>query len=141
MKTAQDYFPTVKKDVAKATDFVRNDLPGLEQRLANATQAVNDNLPSLFSKYDNAVNLLDENQPRAKEALSNLADFSENKLPGVEKDLKKANKIFKQLDKDDAVDNLIDVLKNDLKKQADVIAHPINKRPPMCSQLKIMVLE
>ncbi|MGK9069710.1 YhgE/Pip family protein, partial [Staphylococcus warneri] len=128
MKTAQDYFPTVKKDVAKATDFVRNDLPGLEQRLANATQAVNDNLPSLFSKYDNAVNLLDENQPRAKEALSNLADFSENKLPGVEKDLKKANKIFKQLDKDDAVDNLIDVLKNDLKKQADVIAHPINKK-------------
>ncbi|RAC88164.1 YhgE/Pip domain-containing protein, partial [Burkholderia multivorans] len=128
MKTAQDYFPTVKKDVAKAADFVRNDLPGLEQRLANATQAVNDNLPSLFSKYDNAVNLLDENQPRAKEALSNLADFSENKLPGVEKDLKKANKIFKQLDKDDAVDNLIDVLKNDLKKQADVIAHPINKK-------------
>ncbi|MDK4214015.1 YhgE/Pip domain-containing protein [Staphylococcus warneri] len=128
MKTAQDYFPTVKKDVAKAADFVRNDLTGLEQRLANATQAVNDNLPSLFSKYDNAVNLLDENQPRAKEALSNLADFSENKLPGVEKDLKKANKIFKQLDKDDAVDNLIDVLKNDLKKQADVIAHPINKK-------------
>ncbi|PTU87674.1 YhgE/Pip domain-containing protein [Staphylococcus pasteuri] len=128
MKTAQAYFPTVKKDVGKAADFVRNDLPGLEQRLANATQSVNDNLPSLFSRYDNAVNLLDKNQPRAKEALSNLADFSENKLPGVEKDLKKANKIFKQLDKDDAVDNLIDTLKNDLKKQADVIAHPINKK-------------
>ena len=32
MKTAQAYFPTVKKDVAQAS-FVRNDLPQLEQEL------------------------------------------------------------------------------------------------------------
>ena len=31
MKTAQAYFPTVKKDVAQAASFVRNDLPQLEQ--------------------------------------------------------------------------------------------------------------
>ena len=48
-------------------------------------------------------------------------------MPDVEKDLKKANKIFKKLDKDDAVDKLIDTLKNDLKKQADIVANPINK--------------
>lgn len=29
------------KDVAKAADFVRNDLPGLERELANVTQSVN----------------------------------------------------------------------------------------------------
>ena len=77
---------------------------------------------------DNAVDLLNEKQPQAKEALASLADFSENKLPDVEKDLKKANKIFKKLDKDDAVDKLIDTLKNDLKKQADIVANPINKK-------------
>ncbi len=49
-------------------------------------------------------------------------------MPDVEKDLKKANKIFKKLDKDDAVDKLIDTLKNDLKKQAGIIANPINKK-------------
>ncbi|MRE42460.1 phage infection protein, partial [Klebsiella quasipneumoniae] len=81
-----------------------------------------------FSRYDNAVDLLNEKQPQAKEALASLADFSENKLPDVEKDLKKANKIFKKLDKDDAVDKLIDTLKNDLKKQADIVANPINKK-------------
>ncbi|PTF04976.1 YhgE/Pip domain-containing protein [Staphylococcus devriesei] len=128
MQTAQRYFPTVKQDVAKAADFVRNDLPGLEQQLANATATVNANLPTLFNKYDNAVDLLDENQPRAKEALANLANFSENRLPGIEKDLEKANKIFKKLDDDDAVDKLIDTLRNDLKKQADVIANPIHKK-------------
>ncbi|HCG75666.1 MULTISPECIES: YhgE/Pip domain-containing protein [Staphylococcus] len=128
MRTAQDYFPTVKKDIAQAADFVRNDLPQLEQELANVTQSVNQNLPALFNRYDNAVNLLNENQPRAKEGLASLANFAENKLPDVEKDLKKADKVFKKLDKDDAVDKLIDTLKNDLKKQADTIANPINKK-------------
>ena len=128
MKTAQAYFPTVKKDVAQAASFVRNDLPQLEQELANVTQSVNQNLPALFNRYDNAVNLLNENQPRAKEGLASLADFAQNKLPDVEKDLKKADKVFKKLDKDDAIDKLIDTLKNDLKKQADTIANPINKK-------------
>ena len=49
-------------------------------------------------------------------------------MPDVEKDLKKADKVFKKLDKDDAIDKLIDTLKNDLKKQADTIANPINKK-------------
>ncbi|MBO0380268.1 YhgE/Pip domain-containing protein [Staphylococcus hominis] len=127
-QTAKNYFPTVRKNVAKAADFVRNDLPDLEQRLANATATVNANLPTLFDKYDNAVDLLDENQPKAKEALANLANFAQTKLPGIERDLNKANDIFNQLDDDDAVDKLVNSLKNDLKKQADVIANPINKK-------------
>ena len=128
MQTAQAYFPTIKQNVAKAANFVRNDLPQLEQRLANATATVNDNIPALFSRYDQLVGLLDKNQPQAKQALGNMAQFIEHKLPGIEKDLTKADKIFRQLDKDDAVDKVIDTLKNDLKKQADVIAHPISKK-------------
>ncbi|SGX49343.1 putative phage infection-like protein [Staphylococcus argenteus] len=128
IKAAQANFPTVKSDVAKAANFVRNDLPQLEQRLTNATASVNKNLPTLLNGYDQAVGLLNKNQPQAKKALSDLADFSQNKLPDVEKDLKKANKIFKKLDKEDAVDKLIDTLKNDLKKQAGIIANPINKK-------------
>ncbi|HEH8723915.1 TPA: YhgE/Pip domain-containing protein [Staphylococcus aureus] len=128
VKNAQANFPKVKSDVAKAANFVRNDLPQLEQRLTNATASVNKNLPTLLNGYNQAVGLLNKNQPQAKKALSDLADFSQNKLPDVEKDLKKANKIFKKLDKDDAVDKLIDTLKNDLKKQAGIIANPINKK-------------
>ncbi len=128
VKNAQANFPKVKSDVAKAANFVRNDLPQLEQRLTNATASVNKNLPTLLNGYDQAVGLLNKNQPQAKKALSDLADFAQNKLPDVEKDLKKANKIFKKLDKDDAVDKLIDTLKNDLKKQAGIIANPINKK-------------
>ena len=70
-------------------------MPGLERELANVTQSVNQKIPSLFSRYDNAVDLLNEKQPQAKEALASLADFSENKLPDVEKDLKKQIKSSK----------------------------------------------
>ena len=43
--------PKVKSDVAKAANFVRNDLPQLEQRLTNATASVNKNLPTLLNGY------------------------------------------------------------------------------------------
>ena len=55
--------------MAKAANFVRNDLPQLEQRLANATATVNDNIPALFSRYDQLVGLLDKNQPQAKQSI------------------------------------------------------------------------
>ena len=40
--------------------------------------------------------------------------------------MKKANKIFKQLDRDNTIEELIDLLRNDLKKQAGVISNPID---------------
>ena len=40
-------FPKVKSDVAKAANFVRNDLPQLEQRLTNATASVN----KIYQRY------------------------------------------------------------------------------------------
>ena len=126
VQTAQKYFPTLKRDIQSASNFVQNDLPTLEQRLANATQTVNTKIPELFNKYDKLVSLLDENQPEAKRHLHNLANFIRNDLPGVEQDVQKATNIFKQLDKDDSIDNLVNILKNDLKKHADVIANPID---------------
>ncbi len=66
LKNAQANFPKVKSDVAKAANFVRNDLPQLEQRLTNATASVNKNLPTLLNGYDQAVGLLNKNQPQAK---------------------------------------------------------------------------
>ncbi|PCT85538.1 phage infection protein, partial [Listeria monocytogenes] len=100
--------------------------PGLEQQLSDTTATVNNTIPTLFNRYDNLVDILDTNQPRAKESLHNLADFARNQLPDVEKDLAKANKLFDEIEDDDAVDKMVDLLKNDLKKQANVIANPIN---------------
>ncbi|MCD8904184.1 YhgE/Pip domain-containing protein [Staphylococcus chromogenes] len=125
MAVAQRYYPTLENNVSRAASFVRNDLPRLEQRLADTTATVNQNVPALFSRYDQLVQLLDENQPQAKQQLHQLAQFIRNDLPGVERDLAKADKLFKEIDKNDTVDRLVDLLKNDLKKQADVIANPI----------------
>ncbi|NHA35342.1 YhgE/Pip domain-containing protein [Staphylococcus schleiferi] len=126
MSAAQAYFPEFKKKVHNASDFVKNDLPALENKISETTQTVNENLPTAFAKYDRLRQILDANQPKAKEALSNLADFAKNDFPSVEKDLKKANKIFKQLDRDNTIEELIDLLRNDLKKQAGVISNPID---------------
>lgn len=125
MAVAQRYYPEFEQDVNKAAAFIRNDLPGLEQRLADTTATVNENIPTVFNRYDQLVDLLDKNQPEAKQKLHDLAKLIRNDLPGVEKDLAKANKLFKEIDDDDAVDKMVDFLKNDLKKQADVVSNPI----------------
>ncbi|MDO5376291.1 MAG: YhgE/Pip domain-containing protein [Staphylococcus rostri] len=125
MSIAQAYYPEFKSSVARAADFVRNDLPELEANIAKATDTVNAKLPEAFEKYDTLNALLDENQPKAKRALSNLADFARNDLPTVEQDLIKAEKVFKELDEDNTIEDIINLLRNDLKKQAGVIAHPI----------------
>ena len=126
MSIAQNYYPQFKQSVSNAASFIENDLPGLEQQLSDTTATVNNTIPTLFNRYDNLVDILDTNQPRAKESLHNLADFARNQLPDVEKDLAKANKLFDEIEDDDAVDKMVDLLKNDLKKQANVIANPIN---------------
>ncbi|MEB7754503.1 YhgE/Pip domain-containing protein [Staphylococcus pseudoxylosus] len=126
MAIAQNYYPQFKQSVSDAASFIENDLPGLEQQLSDTTATVNNTIPTLFNRYDNLVDILDANQPRAKESLHNLADFARNQLPDVEKDLAKANKLFGEIEDDDAVDKMVDLLKNDLKKQANVIANPIN---------------
>ncbi|QLK86832.1 YhgE/Pip domain-containing protein [Staphylococcus sp. 17KM0847] len=125
MSIAQAYYPQFKQSVTRAANFVRNDLPELEGRISKATDTVNDKLPIAFEKYDTLRALLDENQPRAKRALHNLANFARNDLPNVEKDVVKAEKIFKELDENNTLDEVINLLRNDLKKQAGVIAHPI----------------
>lgn len=125
VKTAQAYYPQFAQGVERAASFVRNDLPGLEQQLADTTATVNTNLPILFDRYDQIVQLLDENQPQAKKDLHKLAQFIRNDLPDLEKDLAKADKLFDEVEDDDAVDKLVDLLKNDLKKQADVISNPV----------------
>ena len=126
MAVAQHYYPEFKQGVERAASFIRNDLPELEQQLADTTATVNQNVPTLFSRYDRLVDLLNENQPQAKEDLHNLAEFIRHDLPDIEKDIAKANKLFNEIEDDDAVDKMVDLLKNDLKKQADVIANPIN---------------
>ncbi|EHS7140037.1 YhgE/Pip domain-containing protein [Staphylococcus pseudintermedius] len=126
MKAAQAYFPQFRQKVAEASNFVENDLPRVEGRVSDATATVNEKLPEAFAQYDRLRNILDTNQPKAKETLHRLAEFARNDLPQVEEDLQKADGIFKQLDKENTIEDLIDLLRNDLKKQAGVIASPVD---------------
>lgn len=126
MNAAQTYFPQFREKVAKASNFVQNDLPRVEGRVSDATATVNEKLPEAFAQYDRLRHILDTNQPKAKETLHRLAEFARNDLPEVERDLQKADGIFKQLDKENTIEDLIDLLRNDLKKQAGVIASPVD---------------
>ncbi|WP_239773113.1 YhgE/Pip domain-containing protein [Mammaliicoccus sp. I-M36] len=124
-EVAQTNFPKFKEQVGKGAYYVENELPNVQSEVKKLAQFSNNDLPTMIDKYDRAVQLIDENLPEAQKEIHDLAEFARNDLPGIEEDIKKAAKKVREIDKDDTVHELIKLLKNDLKKQADIIAHPI----------------
>nr|WP_286313405.1 YhgE/Pip domain-containing protein [Mammaliicoccus lentus] len=124
-EVAQTNFPKFKEQVGKGAYYVENELPNVQSEVENLAQFSNNDLPAMIDKYDRAVKLVDDNLPEAQKEIHDLAEFARNDLPGIEEDIKKAADKVREIDEDDTVHELIKLLKNDLKKQADVIAHPI----------------
>lgn len=124
-EVAQTNFPKFKEQVGKGAYYVENELPNVQSEVKKLAQFSNNDLPTMIDKYDRAVQLIDDNLPEAQKEIHDLAEFARNDLPGIEEDIKKAAKKVREIDKDDTVHELIKLLKNDLKKQADIIAHPI----------------
>lgn len=124
-EVAQTNFPKFKEQVGKGAYYVENELPNVQSEVENLAQFSNNDLPAMIDKYDRAVQLVDDNLPEAQKEIHDLAEFARNDLPGIEKDIKKAANKVREIDEDDTVHELIKLLKNDLKKQADIIAHPI----------------
>lgn len=124
-EVAQTNFPAFKEQVGKGANYVENELPNVQSEIANIAQFSNEDLPAMIDKYDRAVQLIDGNLPEAQKEIHDLAEFARNDLPSIEKDIKKAANKAREIDEDDTVHDLIKLLKNDLKKQADIIAHPI----------------
>ena len=124
-QVAQTNFPKFKEQVGKGAYYVENELPNVQSEVKKLAQFSNNDLPTIIDKYDRAVQLIDDNLPEAQKEIHDLAEFARNDLPSIEEDIKKAAKKVREIDKDDTVHELIKLLKNDLKKQADIIAHPI----------------
>ncbi len=124
-QVAQTNFPKFKEQVGKGAYYVENELPNVQSEVKKLAQFSNNDLPTMIDKYDRAVQLIDDNLPEAQKEIHDLAEFARNDLPSIEEDIKKAAKKVREIDKDDTVHELIKLLKNDLKKQADIIAHPI----------------
>lgn len=124
-EVAQTNFPKFKEQVGKGAYYVENELPNVQSEVEKLAQFSNNDLPAMIDKYDRAVKLVDDNLPEAQKEIHDLAEFARNDLPGIEEDIKKAADKIREIDEDDTVHELIKLLKNDLKKQADVIAHPI----------------
>ncbi|MGK9044451.1 YhgE/Pip domain-containing protein [Mammaliicoccus vitulinus] len=124
-EVAQTNFPAFKEQVGKGANYVENELPDVQSEIANIAQFSNEDLPAMIDKYDRAVQLIDGNLPEAQKEIHDLAEFVRSDLPSIEKDIKKAANKAREIDEDHTVHDLIKLLKNDLKKQADIIAHPI----------------
>ncbi|MBC1458272.1 YhgE/Pip domain-containing protein [Listeria newyorkensis] len=100
-------YPDVKAKIHKAGDFVRNDLPTLE------------------SEINNAAKLIEEKFPELEKAVKVAADLSRTELPQFEQAINKAASRINEFDQNYDMQQIIAFLRNDVEKDSDFIAHPI----------------
>ncbi|KMT63042.1 YhgE/Pip domain-containing protein [Paenilisteria newyorkensis] len=100
-------YPDVKAKIHKAGDFVRNDLPTLE------------------SEINNAAKLIEEKFPEFEKAVKVAADLSRTELPQFEQAINKAASRINEFDQNYDMQQIIAFLRNDVEKDSDFIAHPI----------------
>ncbi|UBH15486.1 YhgE/Pip domain-containing protein [Macrococcus armenti] len=124
-QTAQANLPTFKSKVGEASSFVESELPSVLNDLNRLGAFASNDLPGVMKKYNEASHLLQNKLPGAQEKIHELAMFSNEELPGIEKEIKQAADKFRELDKNDTLNKLIKLLRNDLEDQSDYFAEPI----------------
>ncbi|MBC1604862.1 YhgE/Pip domain-containing protein [Listeria rocourtiae] len=100
-------YPDVKAKIHKAGDFVRNDLLSLE------------------SEINNAAKLIQQKFPEFAKAVQTAANLSRMELPQFEQAINKAASRINEFDQNYDMQQIIAFLRNDVKKESDFIAHPI----------------
>lgn len=103
----QNDYPEVKAKIHKAGDFVRNDLPTLE------------------SEINNAAKLIQQKFPEFEKAVKLAANLSREELPQFEQAVNKAAARITEFDQNYDMQQIISFLRNDVEKDSDFIAHPI----------------
>lgn len=123
---AQSNFPAFKQKIGQANNFVQQDLPSALNDLNRVSNFAANDLPGVLNKYHEAVDLLQNNLPGAEEKIHALAKFAQDDLPSIEKDITSAANKFRDLDKNDTLNKIIKLLKNDLTDESDYLAEPIH---------------
>ncbi|MEH6942427.1 YhgE/Pip domain-containing protein [Bacillus sp. JJ722] len=104
----QNDFGVMRNQVNKGSEFVKKDLPGLEKDLQHATQLIKENVPKLV------------------EAVQMAADLSRTELPQLTKSINTATEKLNEVKKQISIEEVIDLLRTDIKADSDFIANPVN---------------
>lgn len=116
---------TVISGINKAAAFYKSDYPDVKAKIHKAGDFVRNDLPTLESEINNAAKLIEQKFPEFEKAVKVAADLSRTELPQFEQAINKAASRINEFDQNYDMQQIIAFLRNDVKKDSDFIAHPI----------------
>ncbi|WHY79572.1 YhgE/Pip domain-containing protein [Neobacillus sp. WH10] len=121
----QQKIDEVRKIINTAADFFKNEMPAVEQKIKKAADFVRNDLPALEEDIRKAANLVQTKLPEVEKTVHKAADMTRNDLPGFEAKIRSAADKIRSLESSVNVNDLIQFLKHDPKKESIFLASPV----------------
>ncbi|MBC6316505.1 YhgE/Pip domain-containing protein [Listeria grandensis] len=116
---------TVIAGINTAADFYKSDYPDVKAKIHKAGDFIREDLPTLESEIANAAQLIQKKFPEFEKAVKTAANLSREELPQFEEAINKAASKITEFDQNYDMKQIIAFLRNDVAKDSDFIAHPI----------------
>lgn len=107
------------------SSFIKEDLPEIETALYKVSQFLEDDFPNIEQQYLQVAEKVETNLPNIKNIVHELANMNREHLPTFETQLQNVANQIRELDNNEKLDELVKFLKNDLTKESEFFADPV----------------
>ena len=122
----EEELPKVVNTIENLAKFVNEKLPSFEKLVHNVAHMMKTDYPKMKEKYKNIATLLTEKAPKVKNSLHDINRYSREYLPEFEHVIDELADHFKKIEEEDQINKLIVLLRNDLDKESEFFAHPVD---------------
>ncbi|MFV8827510.1 YhgE/Pip family protein [Alkalihalobacterium sp. APHAB7] len=122
----QSDLPLVIDVIETLGHFVRNDLPDLEKNVNRMSRLIREDLPGVEKDYLRVAHSIAEHLPHIQRSIGELAEFGRTQLPEVEDNISEAADRLRIIEKDDRINEMIMLLRNDLDDESEFFASPVH---------------
>ncbi|GED14941.1 YhgE/Pip domain-containing protein [Aneurinibacillus migulanus] len=134
-QSIQEKMERLTEGINAAANFVQNDLPKLEPKIHQAADFVRNDLPRAEQEVHKVSNLIRTKLPEVEAAVHKVANLVRQDLPELEDSVRKAADKIREFEKSKNLGEIIELLKNDIRKESDFLAQPVllkeNKKFPI----------
>ncbi|OCA83718.1 YhgE/Pip domain-containing protein [Pseudobacillus wudalianchiensis] len=111
--------------VNEAALFVKNDLASVEEKVHKAADFVRNDLPTAEQEIRKVSRIIQTKLPQMEKAVDQAADLIRTDLPEIENSIHDAANKIRKFESERDLGDIIQLLKNDVKKESDFLTKPI----------------
>jgi putative membrane protein len=124
--TASEAYPYLEETVIGFEAFLTENMPVFEEQLDRMIQFSEEDWPQIEENYEDAASFIEDTMPVAEETVSKAAKLAREDFPQAEEAVRDAADQLRSLEEEETLQGMIDILRNDLYDQAEMLANPVS---------------